>query len=221
MTGSRCVVRHPGAVTWIAPPPPREWFRRDPLDVARDLVGAFLVSDAPDGVVVVRITEVEAYRGAEDPASHAYRGLTARNATMFEDGGHLYVYRHMGLHHCANVAAGVEGVGHGVLLRAGEVVEGRELARERRRERGVCRTDRDLARGPGRLTVAAGIGPELDGTDVATPGGAIVVVPGDPVPEADVGRGPRVGVAGAGDLAAALPYRLWLAGDRHVSAFRA
>src|SRR5690554_392517 len=198
---------------WTAPPPPRDWFRRDPLDVARDLMGAYLVSSASDGVVVVRITEVEAYRGSEDPASHAYRGLTARNATMFGDGGHLYVYRHMGLHYCANVAANVEGVGHGVLLRAGEVVEGHELARARRTARGVCRADRDLARGPARLTVAAAIGPELDGADVATSGAVVVVVPGEPVPEVAVSRGPRVGVAGAGDLAAALPYRLWLAGD--------
>lgn len=205
---------------WTAPPPPRDWFRRDPLDVARDLVGAYLVSDAPDGVVVVRITEVEAYRGSEDPASHAYRGPTARNATMFGDGGHLYVYRHMGLHYCANVAANVEDVGHGVLLRAGEVIAGHELARARRTARGVCRTDRDLARGPARLTVAAAIGPELDGADVATPGGAVVVVPGEPVADIAVSRGPRVGVAGAGDLAAALPYRLWLAGDPHVSVFR-
>lgn len=205
---------------WTDPPPPRDWFRRDPLEVARDLLGAFLVSSSSDGVVVVRITEVEAYRGSEDPASHAYRGPTRRNATMFGDGGHLYVYRHMGLHHCANVAANVPGVGHGVLLRAGEVVAGRDLAMARRTARGVCRTGRDLARGPGRLTVAAGIEGADDGADVATPGGRFVIVAGEPVAEREVSRGPRVGVAGAGDLAAALPYRLWLAGDRHVSEFR-
>ena len=205
---------------WTDPPPPRDWFRRDPLELARDLLGAFLVSSAPEGVVVVRITEVEAYRGGEDPASHAFRGPTPRNATMFGDGGHLYVYRHMGLHYCANVAANVPGVGHGVLLRAGEVVAGRELALARRTARGVCRTDRDLARGPARLTVAAGIGPGHDGADVAPPGGEVVVVVGEQVPERLVSRGPRVGVAGAGDLAAALPYRLWVSGDPHVSAFR-
>jgi len=207
-------------VPWTDPPPPRDWFRRDPLELARDLLGAFLVSSAPEGVVVVRITEVEAYRGGEDPASHAFRGPTPRNATMFGDGGHLYVYRHMGLHYCANVAANVPGVGHGVLLRAGEVVAGRELALARRTARGVCRTDRDLARGPARLTVAAGIGPGHDGADVATPGGEVVVVVGEQVPERLVSRGPRVGVAGAGDLAATLPYRLWVSGDPHVSAFR-
>ncbi len=208
-------------MSWTSLPPPRDWFRRGVLEVARDLLGSFLVRSSPEGVVVVRITEVEAYRGSEDPASHAYRGRTARNATMFGDGGHLYVYRHMGLHACANVAADIEGVGHGVLLRAGEVVEGHELARRRRTARGVCRTDVDLARGPARLTVAAGIDPELDGADVGTAGGAVVVVPGAAVPESAVSRGPRVGVAGAGDLAAALPYRLWLGGDPHVSAFRA
>src|SRR5690606_3253883 len=128
---------------------------------------------------------------------------TSRNATMFGDGGHLYVYRHMGLHACANVAAEDEGVGHGVLLRAGEVVEGVELALRRRTARGGCRSERDLARGPARLTVAAGIGVELDGTDVASPAGEVRVVAGEPVPEAMVSRGPRVGVAGSGDLGAA------------------
>lgn len=205
---------------WTDIPPPRDWFRRDPLELAPDLLGAFLVSRSADGTVVVRITEVEAYRGAEDPASHAYRGPTARNATMFGDAGHLYVYRHMGLHHCANVAANVPGVGHGVLLRAGEVVEGRALALARRTARGVCRVDRDLARGPGRLTVAVGIVGEHDGVDVAAPEGVFTIVAGPPVAEHAVSRGPRVGVAGAGDLAAALPYRWWLAGDPYVSAFR-
>jgi len=214
-------VGHPGWVPWNAEPPPRAWFRRGALELARDLLGSYLVRTAPEGVVVVRITEVEAYRGSEDPASHAYHGRTARNATMFGDGGHLYVYRHLGLHTCANVAADVEGVGHGVLLRAGEVVEGHDLARRRRTARGVCRTDRDLARGPARLTVAAAITPQMDGVDVGSRGGAVVVVPGEPVPESAVSRGPRVGVAGSGDLGAALPYRLWIAGDPHVSAFRA
>lgn len=205
----------------LAGPPDRSWFRRGALELARDLLGSYLVRTTPEGIVVVRITEVEAYRGSEDPASHAYRGKTTRNATMFGDAGHLYVYRHMGLHACANVAADVEGVGHGVLLRAGEVVEGHELARRRRSARGVCRTDRDLARGPARLTVATAIDAELDGADVATAGGEVVVVPGPPVPEAGVSRGPRVGVAGSGDLGAALPYRLWISGDPHVSVFRA
>jgi len=208
-------------VPWTDDPQPREWFRRGALELARDLLGSFLVRSSPEGVVVVRLTEVEAYRGSEDPASHAFRGPTSRNATMFGDGGHLYVYRHMGLHACANVAAEDEGVGHGVLLRAGEVVEGLELALRRRTARGVCRSERDLARGPARLTVAAGIGLELDGTDVASPAGEVRVVAGEPVPEAMVSRGPRVGVAGSGDLGAALPYRLWISGDPHVSAFRA
>jgi len=208
-------------VPWTDDPQPREWFRRGALELARDLLGSFLVRSSPEGVVVVRLTEVEAYRGSQDPASHAFRGPTSRNATMFGDGGHLYVYRHMGLHACANVAAEAEGVGHGVLLRAGEVVEGVELALRRRTARGVCRSERDLARGPARLTVAAGIGLELDGTDVASPAGEVRVVAGEPVPEAMVSRGPRVGVAGSGDLGAALPYRLWISGDPHVSAFRA
>lgn len=232
--------------------PDRAWFRRDSLELARDLLGAVLVRSTPEGTVAIRITEVEAYRGAEDPASHAYRGPTARNAAMFGDAGLLYVYRHLGLHHCANLVAGEVGTGQAVLLRAGEVTEGVGLARARRTAAGVCRTDRDLARGPARLAVAAALTRADDGLDVVGDGargggardrgretvgatevaggrgpaaddGARVVrlLVGDRLSDVRVATGPRVGVAGAGEWAAALPYRFWVAGDPHVSAYRA
>jgi DNA-3-methyladenine glycosylase len=113
------------------------------LEVAPALLGAIL----RHGDVAVRLTEVEAYDGADDPGSHAHRGRTARNSVMFGPAGHLYVYFTYGMHHCCNVVCGPEGAASAVLLRAGEVVEGLETARQRRPRS----PDRDLARGPARL----------------------------------------------------------------------
>lgn len=194
------------------------WFDRDPLDVAPDLLGAFITTSADDGSVTLRITEVEAYRGAQDPASHAFRGRTARNGTMFGAPGRLYVYRHLGLHTCANLVCGPVGLAGAVLLRAGEVTDGLALARERRRRAGVARTDVELARGPARLAVALGIELAADGTGVTDPSGAVVVRRAPvarAVPAIDVG--PRVGVGGDGAL---LPWRFWLSGEPTVSAYR-
>lgn len=200
----------------------REFFDRPVLDVARDLLGAHLVVRSEDGDVTVRLTEVEAYDGAADPGSHAYRGRTARNATMFGPGGHLYVYRHLGLHHCANLVCGPDGKPSGVLLRAGEVVDGVDLARERRTAGGVVRADRDLARGPARLTVALGITRADDGTDVVGGEGRVLLLtnptPGD---RRTIARGPRVGVSGEGGRADLFPWRFWLEGDPTVSVYRA
>lgn len=212
----------------------REFFDRPVLDVARDLLGARLTLRGPDGAVTVRLTEVEAYDGAADPGSHAYRGRTARNATMFGAGGHLYVYRHLGLHHCANIVCGPEGKASGVLLRAAEVVDGVELARARRLASGVVRADRDLARGPARLTVALGIDRSDDGADVVGAQGRVTLEP-SPVPVSlpsgsateggrrpgEVRTGPRVGVSGDGGRADLFPWRFWLDGEPTVSDYRA
>ncbi|MCT1654450.1 DNA-3-methyladenine glycosylase [Brachybacterium muris] len=157
-------------MTWPghdATPLPRTFFDRPVLDLAPLLLGCVLVGRG----VALRITEVEAYVGAQDPGSHAYRGRSARNATMFGPPGHLYVYRHMGLHSCMNIVADAEGTATGCLIRAGEIVAGRDLAFERRRAAGVCRTERDLARGPGRATVACGITFADDGLDLCAPVG--------------------------------------------------
>lgn len=191
--------------------------------VAPRLLGAHLTTVLPDGVVTVRLTEVEAYDGANDPGSHAYRGRTARNDVMFGPAGYLYVYRHLGLHVCANVVTGTPGTASAVLLRAGEVVDGVDLARERRLRRGVARTDVDLARGPARLADALGITLELYGADVLDGTGPVRLTtppraPGE-IPR-EVRSGPRVGVSGVGGDADAQPWRFWLAGEPTVSAYR-
>jgi len=201
--------------------PDRDWFDRPALAVARDLLGARLTRRSPEGAVTVRLVEVEAYDGANDPGSHAFTGQTARNATMFGPGGHLYVYRHMGLHHCVNIVCGSAGRASAVLLRAGEVVDGLELARARRAAAGVTRHDRDLAQGPARLTVALGITRDDDGADLLEPGGRFVLqVVQDCASVRNVLSGPRVGVSGDGGRADLFPWRFWLDGAPEVSAYR-
>ncbi len=197
-----------------------------PVQVAPLLLGGVLRVESPEGVVGVRITEVEAYHGlgqgeAFDPGSHARMGPTARNATMWGEPGHLYVYLSHGIHSCVNVVAGRAGErGGGVLLRAGEVVEGQEIARTRRL---AARTDRELARGPGKLGQALALRhARHDGIDAvaATPrAGAVARLLLPAVPATNVSAGPRVGVAGAAGTDA-FPWRFWLTGDATVSPFR-
>jgi len=195
------------------------FFDRPVVEVAQDLLGATLTRCAPEGAVTLRLTEVEAYDGANDPGSHAYRGRTRRNGTMFGEPGHLYVYRHLGLHHCVNVVCGPRGAASAVLLRAGEVTEGAALARARREASGVARTDRDLARGPARLAVALGLDLADDGAAVTEPDGDLVLVPAV-APAGTVLSGPRVGVSGDGGNADLFPWRFWLDGEPSVSAYR-
>lgn len=191
------------------------------LDAVPLLLGAHLAAASPEGVVVVRITEVEAYQGVEDPGSHAFRGPSRRNAVMFGPPGHLYAYRHLGIHTCVNVVCGRDGEAAAVLLRAGEIVEGRDLAWRRRSGRGTVRTDVDLARGPARLTVALGLGPEADGADVLDSAGRVTLrVPATPAPSSAVRSGPRVGVSGEGGDGRLFPWRFWLDGEPTVSAYR-
>lgn len=187
---------------------PRHFYRRPVLEVARDLLGAVVVH----GDVAVRLTEVEAYAGDVDPASHAFRGPTARNAVMFGPAGHAYVYFTYGMHFCMNLVCGDAGHASAVLLRAGEVVDGLELARERR---GTA-ADRDLARGPARLTVALGVGRDLNGADVTRRSSPLNVLRGSAVEDELVRQGPRVGV----NAAANLPWRLWIDGEPTVSVYR-
>src|SRR5699024_11040881 len=125
---------------------------RPATEIAPLLLGAVLTCGQGQAAVSVRLTEVEAYMGTTDPGSHAYRGRSARTATMFGPPGHLYVYRHLGLHHCMNLVCSPDGEASAVLLRAGQVVAGAAAAWRRRQGAGVCRTERDLARGPARLT---------------------------------------------------------------------
>ena len=200
-----------------------------PLDVAPRLLGGTLTTVVAGDLVVVRLTEVEAYHGAgtgdrPDPASHARMGRTPRNATMWGEPGHLYVYLSHGIHSCVNVVSGPEGVAGGILLRAGEVLQGEDAATRRRLERrGAVRAKRDLARGPGRFGDAVGLRhPVHDGIDAisgAEQAGAVARLELRREPLARVASGPRVGVAGTAGTDA-FPWRFWIDGDPTVSAFR-
>ena len=159
-----------GQLTGGAGPPgvlARSFFGRRAVQVAPALLGCVLEHQTPDGLVAVALTEVEAYAGAADPASHAYRGQTRRNAVMFGPPGHSYVYFTYGMHFCVNLVCLPEGTAEAVLLRAGVIVEGVSLARLRRP---AARADTDLARGPARLCQALAIDRAQDGADVCAVG---------------------------------------------------
>ncbi|MET9126524.1 DNA-3-methyladenine glycosylase [Streptomyces sp. NPDC004528] len=194
----------------------REFFDRPVLEVAPDLLGRILVRTAPDGPIELRLTEVEAYDGPDDPGSHAYRGRTARNGVMFGPPGHVYVYFTYGMWFCMNLVCGPVGRPSGVLLRAGEVVEGAELARKRRLS---ARNDKELAKGPARLATALDVDRSLDGTDACAPeGGPLTLLAGTPAAPDQVRNGPRTGVSGDGGVH---PWRFWVANDPTVSPYRA
>jgi DNA-3-methyladenine glycosylase len=183
-------------------------FEAPATEVAPRLLGATLRVDD----VAIRITEVEAYLGELDPGSHAFRGAGRRNAVMFGPPGHLYTYFTYGMHVCANVVCSPEGTASAVLLRAGEVIDGIELARLRRP---TSRRDTDLAQGPARLCVALGI--------TLADGGALVngdrfrIEPGPPV---EYEAGPRTGVSGDGG-SLEFPWRFWMPGEPSVSQYKA
>lgn len=180
--------------------------------MAPTLLGCWLVTDRPAGRAAVRLTEVEAYAGdGTDPAAHSHRGPTPRAAIMFGPPGRLYVYFSYGVHWCANVVVGPEGQGSAVLLRAGDVVAGEELAASRRP---AARSARDLARGPARLTQALAIDPDDKDADLLDPSSPVRLHRGEP--PADVSAGPRVGIS----VATELPWRFWETGAESVSAFR-
>ncbi|MFD3607144.1 DNA-3-methyladenine glycosylase [Streptomyces atroolivaceus] len=181
-------------------------------EVASKLLGRVLTCKTSEGTVSIAVTETEAYSGTADPASHAYRGRTPRNAVMFGPAGHLYVYRSHGLHWCANVVTGTDGIASAVLIRAGRVIEGEDLARKRRGEK--VESPR-LARGPGNFCQALGITAEHNGADLLT-GTSVVLSEGEPLPAALIQAGPRVGVSKAHDW----QHRFYLAGDPTVSAYR-
>lgn len=210
----------PGDVGRVGVVPAHVWYARSAPAVAVDLLGAWITTRSPEGDVTIRITEVEAYGGAEDPGSHAFRGRSARNDAMFAEPGRLYVYRHLGLHFCVNIVTLPTGQPSAVLLRAGEVVEGAELAWARRARAGVVDSDRQLARGPARLAVALGLDLGANRADVTEAGGAVVVHRRENATRPALASGPRVGVSGAGADGTRFPWRLWLVGEPTVSPFR-
>jgi DNA-3-methyladenine glycosylase len=210
------------------PPDPAALLAAPVLEVAPALLGRVVEHRSPEGTVAVRLTEVEAYAGEADPGSHAYGGRTPRTEVMFGPAGRLYVYFSYGMHWCVNLVCGTTGAASAVLLRAGEVVEGVELARSRRP---AARVDRDLARGPARLAQALGIDGSLDGALLGGPTsdqpvrllGLDGTVDGTVDGDGTAGRlrsGPRVGVSGAGGDGELFPWRFWLDGERSVSAYR-
>ena len=173
-----------------------------PADVvAPQLLGCVVTLNG----VSVRLTEVEAYLGAEDAAAHTFNGMTKRNATMFGPPGHLYVYFSYGIHHNGNIVCAPEGVGQGCLMRGGEVVAGEELARQRRQ-----RADRalipweNLARGPGNLGQALGLTLPDNGTPVSLAARE---------EEPEWVAGPRIGISKNADA----PLRFWIPGNKTVS----
>lgn len=189
---------------------PEAFYDRTAEEVARDLLGAVLVSTCGGRTVSGRIVETEAYVGPHDPASHAAErvGRTARNETMFAAPGTAYVYLSYGLHWCLNVVAGALGYPAAVLIRALEPLEGIAAARERRGDK--C-AQRDLMRGPGRLCQALGVTGELNGHKLFEP--PLVIVAGEPVADGDVVTGPRVGISQARDW----PLRYFVRDSRWVS----
>jgi DNA-3-methyladenine glycosylase len=163
----------------------------DVFDVARGLLGWTLRSTLGGGEAAVTITETEAYAGSDDPASHAYRGRTARNATMFGTAGRLYVYRSYGIHWCMNVVVGDVGLAHAVLLRGGEVTAGHDLVRKRRGR------DNHLTDGPGKLCQALAVTGDEDGVDLRS--GPIRLEPGPGMGHRRIVRTPRIGISKATD----------------------
>jgi DNA-3-methyladenine glycosylase len=198
----------------------RAFFARHSLQVAPDLLGCVIEHQTAAGLVAVELTEVEAYAGENDPASHAYRGRTARNAVMFGPPGHAYVYFTYGMHFCANLVCLGNGSASAVLLRAGRVIEGEELAHARRARGAAVVSFRDLARGPARLCQALDVGRSLDGADVCVTGSPLRVREPEAsttLRSARIVTGPRVGVSSAAEV----PWRFWIEGEPTVSAYRA
>lgn len=187
------------------------------LDVAPELLGRVLLRITPEGPVALRITEVEAYAGESDPGSHAYKGPTRRNASMFGPPGHAYVYFIYGMWWSLNLVCGPEGRASGVLLRGGEILSGAEQARIRRPK---ARHDAELAKGPARLATSLAVDRELNGTDLCSPDATapLTVLTGQQLPKKHVNKGPRTGVGGDG---AHRHWRFWTDGDPTVSPYRA
>ncbi|TMF28388.1 MAG: DNA-3-methyladenine glycosylase [Chloroflexi bacterium] len=185
----------------------REFFARDPVVLARDLLGRVLFYKTPEGLLAGRIVETEAYTGAADPASHAFRGPTARNAVMFGPAGHAYVYFTYGMHYCLNVTAEAPGTAGAVLLRALEPLAGVEMMRAR----GDHGPESRLLSGPGKIGRAFGLSLDDNGRDFTR--GPLGLAAGTPVPTREVAISRRIGISRAVDL----PYRFAVASSRSVS----
>ncbi len=186
---------------------PRRFFARDPVVLARDLLGRVLFYRTAEGLLAGRIVETEAYTGEADAASHAFRGRTARNAVMFGPAGHAYVYFTYGMHYCLNVTANVPGIAGAVLLRALEPLAGVEIM-QARSDRGP---EPRLLSGPGKIGRAFGLTLADNGRDFTR--GPLGLAAGSPLPDPEVARSPRIGIS----RAVQLPYRFTVVGSRSLS----
>lgn len=191
----------------VSPRLPRSFFARDSVSLARDLLGRILFYKTADGLIAGRIVETEAYTGAADPASHAYRGQTARNQVMFGKAGFTYVYFSYGMHYCLNVTAEKPGVAAAVLLRAMEPLAGVSLMRAR----GDHGPEIRLLSGPGKIGRAFALSLADNGRDLTR--GPLGISAGEPVVETRVAIGKRVGISRAADF----PYRFYVKGSAAVS----
>lgn len=203
--------RVPGSMITSASPA-RQLLAGSSTEVAPRLLGARLSSVVGGVEVAARLTEVEAYEGPDDPASHAFRGPTERNAIMFGPPGFLYVYFVYGMHWCANIVCGPPGRPSAVLIRAGEVVTGVDVARRRRP---TAKQDRELARGPARLAQALALTGADNGVDLLDPDAPIQLRLARDAP-GSWASGPRVGVSTAREA----PLRFWLPAEPTVSLYR-
>ncbi len=186
------------------------FYQADAVEVAPLLLNKLVVR----GERVGRIVEVEAYRGEEDPASHAFRGMTTRNTVMFGPPGRLYVYFTYGMHWCSNVVCGPDGLARAVLLRAVEPIEGVEQMKSARIDSGgVVRNLRELVRGPARLCQAFSIDGSDNGADIVSGDRGIVIVDDGVAPPNNPGISGRVGIRDAADY----PWRFFVPGSVYVS----
>lgn len=190
----------------LCQPLPRDFYHRDTVTVARDLLGCILVHSTPQGTTSGVIVETEAYLQS-DPACHAARGRTRRNSVMFGPPGQAYVYFIYGMHYCFNVVSATEGVGEAVLVRALEPLSNLDLMRQRRARENV----RDLCSGPAKLTEAMGIGLEQNGMDLIR--GSLYICPGESGDSGPIVTTTRVGIRAGIDL----PLRFYLGRSRYVS----
>jgi DNA-3-methyladenine glycosylase len=195
---------------------PPGFYLHDTITVARDLLGCVLWRRLGRTTMAARIVETEAYLGANDPASHARRGLrSARNASMYLQGGHAYVYFTYGMHWCLNVVTQEADTAEAVLLRAVEPVKGVEAMRKRRTK---AKRDFDLTNGPGKICMAMDIDRKLDGERLD--GESLYITRRDvDLSDDDIVVTPRIGIEGSGE-AAAWPLRFFIRGNRYVSAYR-
>ncbi|MFI5251051.1 MAG: DNA-3-methyladenine glycosylase [Bacteroidota bacterium] len=190
---------------------PRSFYLRSTLTVAKDLLGRYIVRKARGITLIGKIVEVEAYLGEKDPASHTYRGRTKRNEVMFKEGGHLYVYFTYGMHFCANIVTEEEGIGHAVLLRALEPVQGIEIMRKNRGFEESDKNDKNLTNGPAKLCQALGIARAQNGVDLI--GDTIILAEGIQTKSSQILSSTRIGINEGKDK----KWRFYLKGNGWVS----